>query len=299
MRRCADKTRQTDPGLERREHDLVQRDHDRAAERDAQRVMDGTARRRASTQREQDELDRDGAELGAREIGGGRGAARKGEKERGQRAPDPDDRLHESFFCSCLFTCAAGAWHGERMWQCVRRRLRSPIRPRHRKSGCAARRPARGAEMDVGQHGDARLVQQALAELLRVRRADQRGRPRSRSATHRTRRPATRSERPAPGSAGRRSGRAARGSVWRIVSAASCGPLIASTAAHWLICDAHESVLVIQRVNTGASARLAVKPMRQPVIAQVFDAPSEMIVRSCMPGSCAIETNSPSYTRRE
>ena len=43
----------------------------------------------------------------------------------------------------------------------------------------------------------------------------------------------------------------------RIDSAASCGPEIASTAAHCEICDAHESVFVIQRVNTGASARLA------------------------------------------
>ena len=78
-----------------------------------------------------------------------------------------------------------------------------------------------------------------------------------------------------------------------IASAASCGPLIASTAAHWLICEAHDSVLVIQRVKTGASAGLEVKPMRQPVIAQVFEAPSEMMVRSYMPGTCAIEKNSP------
>ena len=43
----------------------------------------------------------------------------------------------------------------------------------------------------------------------------------------------------------------------RIASAASCGPVIASTAAHCEICDAQDSVLVIQRVNTGASARFA------------------------------------------
>jgi len=56
-----------------------------------------------------------------------------------------------------------------------------------------------------------------------------------------------------------------------MASAACCGPRTASTAAHWEICDAHESVLVIQRVNTGARMRFAAKPMRQPVIAQVFD----------------------------
>ena len=39
--------------------------------------------------------------------------------------------------------------------------------------------------------------------------------------------------------------------------------------------------------------------MRQPVIAQVFEAPSEMMVRSYIPGSCAMEKNSPSNTRRE
>ncbi len=79
----------------------------------------------------------------------------------------------------------------------------------------------------------------------------------------------------------------------RIAAAASCGPVIASTAAHCEICDAQESVLVIQRVNTGASARLATKPMRQPVIAQVFDAPSLMIVRSSMPGRVASVSNAP------
>ena len=42
-----------------------------------------------------------------------------------------------------------------------------------------------------------------------------------------------------------------------IISAASCGPLMASTAAHWLICEAQESVFVIQRVITGARVRLA------------------------------------------
>ena len=47
----------------------------------------------------------------------------------------------------------------------------------------------------------------------------------------------------------------------------SWGPLMASTAAHWLIWEAHESVLVIQRVKTGASAGFDVKPMRHPVIA--------------------------------
>ena len=76
-------------------------------------------------------------------------------------------------------------------------------------------------------------------------------------------------------------------------SAASCGPVIASSAAHCEICEAQDSVLVIQRVNSGASTGFEVKPMRQPVIAQVFDAPSEMIVRSYIPGSCAIEKNSP------
>ena len=57
--------------------------------------------------------------------------------------------------------------------------------------------------------------------------------------------------------------------------------------------SAHDSVLVIQRVKTGASAGFEVKPMRQPVIAQVLDAPSEMIVRSYMPGTCAMEKKSP------
>ena len=77
-------------------------------------------------------------------------------------------------------------------------------------------------------------------------------------------------------------------------SASSCGPVSAASAAHWLICDAHDSVLVIQRVKTGASVAFAVNPMRQPVIAYVFDAPSEMMVRSRMPGSVAIDTKSPS-----
>ena len=80
----------------------------------------------------------------------------------------------------------------------------------------------------------------------------------------------------------------------RIRAASSCGPLIASTAAHWVICEAHESVFVTQRTNCGASTGFAAKPIRQPVIAQVFDAPSEMIVRSYIPGSEAIEANSPS-----
>jgi hypothetical protein len=84
-----------------------------------------------------------------------------------------------------------------------------------------------------------------------------------------------------------------------MASAASCGPLIASTAAHWLICEAQESVLVIQRVKTAASAGLDVSPMRHPVIAQVFEAPSEMMVRSYIPGTCAIEKNWPEYARRE
>src|SRR5207248_2913495 len=85
----------------------------------------------------------------------------------------------------------------------------------------------------------------------------------------------------------------------RIFCAAACGPVIASTAAHWLICEAQDSVLVIQRVNTGASAGLAVKPIRQPVIAQVLEAPSEMMVRSYMPGTWAMEKNSPTYAKRE
>ena len=70
-------------------------------------------------------------------------------------------------------------------------------------------------------------------------------------------------------------------------SASCCGPVSAVNAAHWLICDAHDSVFVIQRVNTGAKASLAAKPMRHPVIAYVFDAPSEMIVRSRMSGNDA------------
>src|SRR5687767_13189669 len=94
---------------------------------------------------------------------------------------------------------------------------------------------------------------------------------------------------------------------WRklslIFSAACCGPVIASTAAHWLICEAHDSVFVIQRVKTGASCGFEVKPMRQPVIAQVFEAPSEMMVRSYMPGTWAMEKNEPAasspYARRE
>ena len=50
---------------------------------------------------------------------------------------------------------------------------------------------------------------------------------------------------------------------------------------------------MIQRVKCGASTGLEAKPMRQPVIAQVLEAPSEMMVRSYMPGSCAMEKNSP------
>src|SRR5438477_12711911 len=80
----------------------------------------------------------------------------------------------------------------------------------------------------------------------------------------------------------------------RIADAASFGPVIASIAVHCLICDAQDLVLVIQRVNTGASVRLAMYPMRHPVIAQVFDAPSEMMVRSSMPGREASDVNFPS-----
>ncbi len=75
--------------------------------------------------------------------------------------------------------------------------------------------------------------------------------------------------------------------------------MTASIAAHCEICDAHESVFVIQRVKTGAITRLAAKPIRQPVIAQVFDAPSETIVRSCIPGRLASVSNAPAYARRE
>src|SRR5258707_3474605 len=84
-----------------------------------------------------------------------------------------------------------------------------------------------------------------------------------------------------------------------IISAASCGPLTASTAAHWLICEAQESVLVIQRVNTGASAGFEVKPILQPVMAQVFDAPSEMMVRSYMTGTSAMGKKTSCEARRE
>ena len=40
------------------------------------------------------------------------------------------------------------------------------------------------------------------------------------------------------------------------------------------------------------------KPMRQPVIAQVFDAPSEMMQRSCMSGRLASDWKLPSNVRR-
>jgi len=51
----------------------------------------------------------------------------------------------------------------------------------------------------------------------------------------------------------------------RIAAAASCGPLTASTAAHCEICDAQESVFVIQRVKTGASVRFAANRALAPV----------------------------------
>ena len=38
---------------------------------------------------------------------------------------------------------------------------------------------------------------------------------------------------------------------------------MASIAAHWLTCEAHESVFVTQRVKTGASVRFAAKPIRR------------------------------------
>src|ERR1019366_4401008 len=85
----------------------------------------------------------------------------------------------------------------------------------------------------------------------------------------------------------------------RILRGSTCGPLIASTAAHWLRCDAQESVLVTQRTNCGARRGFEAKPMRQPVMAQVLEAPSEMMVRSYIPVSDAIEANSPWYSRRE
>ena len=77
----------------------------------------------------------------------------------------------------------------------------------------------------------------------------------------------------------------------RIISASSCGPSMACTAAHWLMCEAQDSVLVIQRTKCGASTGFDAKPMRQPVIAQVLEAPSEITVLSYMPGNEAIEEN--------
>ena len=72
-----------------------------------------------------------------------------------------------------------------------------------------------------------------------------------------------------------------------MASASCCGPLTAATAAHCEIWLAQLSVLVTHLVNAGASSLFAVKPMRQPVIAQVFDAPSEMMQRSCISGKLA------------
>src|SRR3954466_10507651 len=154
------------------------------------------------------------------------------------------------------------------------------------------------AEVDVGEQCHARLVQQALPELLRILGAHQAAglgdvRPDVERAAgilalyarHLVQQPDDEV--------------AALLELFFMASATSCGPLIASSAAHWLIWEAQESVLVIQRVKTGASAGLDVRPMRQPVIAQVFEAPSEMIVRSYIPGTCAIEKNCPEYARRE
>src|SRR6185437_8969905 len=82
--------------------------------------------------------------------------------------------------------------------------------------------------------------------------------------------------------------RRARNSFF-IAMVVSCGPPIASTAAHWLICDAHDSVLMIQRPKCGARIGFDAKPIRQPVIAHAFDAPSAMMVRSYMSGIDAMD----------
>ena len=96
------------------------------------------------------------------------------------------------------------------------------------------------AEVDVGEHGDARLVQQALAKLLRICRADAPARlghvrpcvERAARVWHFT--PGTSFSRPHDQVAPLEEARVHR------LGAESCGPLIASTAAHCVICDAHD-----------------------------------------------------------
>src|SRR3954467_2606020 len=85
----------------------------------------------------------------------------------------------------------------------------------------------------------------------------------------------------------------------RISNVVRWAPPLASTARHWLICDAHDSVLRTQRAKCCDRIGFDAKPMRQPVIAHAFDAPSAMIVRSYMPGIDAIDVYASSYVRRE
>ena len=75
----------------------------------------------------------------------------------------------------------------------------------------------------------------------------------------------------------------------RIISAPPWSPVSASTPAHCVMCDAHDSVLVTHFVNIGDRTLLAAKPNRQPVIAQVLEQPSPTIVRSVMLGKLAME----------
>ena len=84
-----------------------------------------------------------------------------------------------------------------------------------------------------------------------------------------------------------------------MASGASCGPLSASTTPHWFGCGGQESVLVTQRVKTGARARFAAYPILQPVMANVLEAESAMMVRSCIPGTFDMLWKSPSYTSPE
>jgi len=72
---------------------------------------------------------------------------------------------------------------------------------------------------------------------------------------------------------------------------ASCGPSSAAIAACWAKLAVQLTELEMSRSTCGmSSAGKTPKPSRQPVIAQVFDQPSRMIVRSSMPSSEAIDS---------
>src|SRR6266550_8897823 len=77
-----------------------------------------------------------------------------------------------------------------------------------------------------------------------------------------------------------------RFSNWAFIAATdSCGPVIASSAAHWLT---EQGLLVswlwTSPMNFATGVGAIAQPIRQPVIAYVLLTPEMVIVRSARPG---------------